>query len=64
MMTPEERQQHHDKMLGAKSPEECKAYYEEHLKQMRERAKERGMTFKPGRGNACGMMQHRGFWSK
>lgn len=64
MMTPEERQQHHDKMLSAKSPEECKAYYEEHQKLMQERAKEKGTAFRPGRGDPCAMMQRRGFWSK
>ena len=64
MMTPQERQEHHDKMLSAKTPEECKAYYDEHVKLMQERAKDKGLAFRPGRGNACAMMQRRGFWSK
>lgn len=43
MMTPDERQAHHDRMAGFKSYEECRAYMDEHHKDMQARAKERGV---------------------
>lgn len=43
MMTPAERQAHHDRMVGFNSYEECRAYMDEHHKDMVTRAKERGV---------------------
>lgn len=62
LMTPEERTAHREKMLAAKTPEECKAIQEEHHKQMSERAKEKGQTLRGPRQNACDRMKARGFY--
>lgn len=62
LMTPEERAAHREKMLAAKTPEECKAVQEEHHKQMSERAKEKGQTLRGPRQNACDRMKARGFY--
>jgi hypothetical protein len=43
MMSSAERQAHHDRMVGFKSYEECRAYMDEHHKDMVARAKERGV---------------------
>jgi hypothetical protein len=42
MMTPQERNEHHERMRSMKTPEECRAYMEQHREQMAARAKERG----------------------
>lgn len=60
LMTPEERQVHHDKMLSFKTVEECKAYHDEHVKLMAARAKEQGKQVRRTRGDPCAMMQRRG----
>ena len=62
LMTPEERNAHHDKMMAAKTYEECKAAQEEHHKQMEARAKEKGQTLPAPRQNACDRMKARGFY--
>ncbi len=62
LMTPEERTAHRDKMLAAKSYEECQAVQEEHHRQMAARAKEQGKTLPGPRRNACDRMQSRGFY--
>ena len=62
MMTPEERQAHRDKMHSAKSLDECKAYMEQHAKQMAERAKERNLKYSGPRENACEWTQQRGWF--
>lgn len=62
LMTPEERTAHREKMLAAKTPEECKAVQEEHHKQMAARAKEKGQTLRGPRQNACDRMKSRGFY--
>jgi hypothetical protein len=41
LMTAEERTEHRNKMLAAKTYDECKAMQDEHHKAMEERAKER-----------------------
>ena len=41
MMTPEERNAHHDKMRNFKDAAECEAYMNEHHKLMQERAQQR-----------------------
>ncbi len=42
MMTREERNQHHQMMMGMKDQATCQAYMQEHHAKMAERAKERG----------------------
>lgn len=61
LMTAQERTAHRDKMHSFKTEDECKAYHDEHVKQMQERAKEQGKSFRPMRGDPCGMMRQRGF---
>lgn len=59
MMTPQERDEHHKKMMSAKTPTDCKAHMEEHQKLMAERAKTRGMAMNMPPQEMCGMlMQH------
>lgn len=53
MMTPEERRQHHTKVTGFKSTEECRAYLTQHREQMAERAKARGTVMRGPRGDTC-----------
>jgi hypothetical protein len=53
MMTREERRQHHDKMAGFKSAEECRAYMAQHRDQMAERAKARGTTMRGPHRDMC-----------
>ena len=62
MMTPEERQAHRDRMHGFKSLDECKAYMEQHAKQMAERAGQRNLKHAGPRENACEVMQQRGWF--
>jgi hypothetical protein len=62
LMTPEERAAHREKMLAAKSYEECKAAQEEHHRQMEARAREKGQTLPAPRVNACDRMKARGFY--
>jgi hypothetical protein len=58
MMTPEERNEHRDRMRNMKSYEECKAYQSQHHEQMAARAKERGGSPMPGpRRDACAGMK-------
>jgi hypothetical protein len=60
MMTPQEREEHHKKMMGAKTPAECKAHMEAHHGMMAERAKARGMAMDMPAHDMCGMMQQHG----
>jgi hypothetical protein len=41
-MTPQERNEHRDRMRAMKTYEECKTYQAQHHEQMAARAKERG----------------------
>lgn len=62
LMTPEERIEHQNKMRSFKTYDECKAYQEEHHKQMEERAKEKGVTLPAmGARYGCDNMKARGF---
>lgn len=63
LMTPEERTEHQNKMRSFKTYDECKAYQEEHHKQMEARAKEKGVTLPMGKtgGYGCDNMKARGF---
>ncbi len=60
LMTGEERSQHREKLLSIKSYDECKAYIEEHHKQMVERAKEKGVSLSEPRGHPCDRLKARG----
>jgi hypothetical protein len=62
LMTPEERTAHREKMMSAKTFDECKAAQEEHHKQMEARAKEKGAKLPAPRQNACDRMKARGFF--
>lgn len=62
LMTTEERSAYHDKMLAAKTLDECKAIQVEHRQAMEARAKEKGTTLMAARQNACDRMQARGFF--
>lgn len=53
MMDRAERDTHRQQMLNAKSAEECRQIRDEHLKQMTERAKARGVTMPGPRHDAC-----------
>lgn len=60
MMTPLERQAHHDRIEGFKSYEECKAYLAQHHQEMVARAKERGRTTPAQpRYDACAPLKHK-----
>lgn len=54
LMTPAERQSHHDKMAGMKTQQECRSYMDQHHADMVGRAKERSTTMpaRP-RGDPC-----------
>lgn len=54
MMTPQERQEHRDKLKAMKTYEECKATMDQHHEQMAARAKEKGRTMPAApRRDAC-----------
>jgi hypothetical protein len=53
-MTPQERNEHRDRMRAMKTYEECKAYQDQHHEQMAARAKERGgQALAQPRRDAC-----------
>lgn len=61
LMTPQERTEHQRKMMNFKSYDECKAYQQEHHKQMEARAKEQGKPMPSApRGNMCDRMKQAG----
>ncbi|OIQ99651.1 hypothetical protein GALL_182300 [mine drainage metagenome] len=62
LMSAEERSAYHDKMLAAKSYDECKALQDEQHQAMAARAKEQGKTLRGPRRNACDNMKARGFF--
>jgi hypothetical protein len=62
MMTTEERTAHRNKMLAAKTYEECKAIQDEHHKAMELRAKEKGVNLSAPRHNGCDRMKARGLF--
>lgn len=53
MMSRAERDAHRQQMLNVRSAEECRRLRDEHLKQMAERAKARGVTMPGPRHDAC-----------
>ena len=59
-MSAAERTAHRDKMLSAKTYDECKAVQDEQHKLMEARANEKLMTLAPSRQNACDRMKARG----
>ena len=60
LMTPAERTDHQNKMLAAKTYDECKAVQAENHKVMEARAKEKGKTLGTPRYNACDQMKAQG----
>ena len=62
LMTAEERSAHRDKMLSAKTYDECKTIQEEQHKAMIERAKQQGKTLPTPRQNGCDRMKAQGFF--
>jgi len=61
LMSAQERTEHRNKMLAAKTYDECKAIQEAHHQDMEARAKEKGVTLGAPRYNACDRMKARGF---
>ena len=62
LMSAEERTAYHDKMLAAKTYDECKALQGEQRQAMEARAKEKGKTLRGPRRNGCDNMKARGFF--
>jgi hypothetical protein len=60
MMSRAEHKEHRDKMHSMKTYDECKAYHDEHMKQMVARAKEKGKTFNTAGMKPCEMMRDKG----
>lgn len=60
LMTPEEQAAHREKMLSAKTYDECKALQAEHRTLMEARAKEKGTALPIPRQNGCDRMKARG----
>ena len=60
LMGAEERTAHREKMLSAKTYDECKSVQDEQHKLMESRAKEKGTTLPGPRQNACDRMKARG----
>ena len=60
LMTTQERTAHRDKMLAAKTYDECKAVQDEQHALMEARAKEKGATLPAPRQNGCDRMKARG----
>ena len=62
LMSAEERAAHRDKMLSAKTYDECKALQNEQHQLMEARANEKHMTLAPPRQNVCDRMKARGLF--
>jgi hypothetical protein len=61
MMSVEERNAHRDRMLAAKTVDECKATLDAHRRTIEARAKERGVATPRGpRTDMCDIMKRRG----
>jgi hypothetical protein len=62
LMTAEERAAHRDKMLAAKTYEECKAIQAEHHEAMAKRARDTGIGLPEPRQSGCDRMRARGLF--
>ncbi len=60
LMSAQERTAYRDKMLAAKTYDECKAVQDERHTLMETRAKEKGKTLPAPRQNGCDVMKARG----
>jgi hypothetical protein len=60
MMSRAEHKEHRDKMHSMKTYDDCKAYHDEHMKQMEARAKEKGKTLNVPSMRPCEMMKEKG----
>lgn len=63
LMTPEERGQYVKRIQGMKGYEECKAYVEEHRREILSRARAKQITLPPPGGNPCDVMLRMGRFS-
>lgn len=62
LMSAEERTAHRNKMMSAKSYDECKTLQEEQHKTMEARAKGKGLALPAPRQNGCDRMKARGMF--
>lgn len=60
MMTPEERADHHRKMMEFKTYNACRAYQDDHPKQMEKRVKERHTVLHIPKHDGCDRMKRQG----
>lgn len=60
LMTPEERSAQQVKMRAVKSYDECKGVQTAHRTVLETRARGKGLTLMPQRGNPCEMLKARG----
>jgi hypothetical protein len=57
LMTPAERLDHQARIRGFATLEECRAYQQEHHRQMEARARQRGLPLPGGRRDLCEHLQ-------
>lgn len=57
MMNQAERDEHHRRMMAARTPEDCRRVMDEHRKRMQERADAHGMKMPGPRHDACAGMR-------
>jgi len=60
LLTPDERKQHVARLQAFKSFAECKDYMQGHYLELDRRARERGASLPPVRGDPCEVMQTMG----
>lgn len=60
LMTPDERAAHRQRMLSAKTYEECKTIQADQHRKMETRAREKGVTLQSPPQNVCDRMKARG----
>ena len=63
LMTPAERNIYHDKMVTAKTYEDCLLVQRDHHAEMVKRADSKGLKLDSPRQNACVRMKERGFYN-
>jgi hypothetical protein len=60
MMSRDERAAHHKKMQGMKNMDECRAYHDQHMKEMQSRMHSRGGKMDMPKMDGCEMMHKQG----
>jgi hypothetical protein len=58
LMPPEERVEHQARVRSFKTLDECRAYQQEHHRQMEQRARERGLALPSGGRDICERLNH------